>query len=107
MSESDAEVVPELPSTTSIPDDEHHRLFASDRRRRLLDILDTESTVVDLTTAAQALAEHEAVTPTVSVDAVEEIAISLHHTHLPRLADAGVIKYDPESHRIDTCVHSR
>jgi len=30
-----------------------------------------------------------------------DLQIMLHHTYLPLLADAGVIDYEPEEHRIE------
>lgn len=32
-----------------------------------------------------------------SADSEREIATALHHTHLPKLADADLLDYDPES----------
>lgn len=102
MSQSYTEFSQELPSTQSIPDSEYHRLLSSERRRLLLDVLDEQSTVVDLETAAEALAEREAGDGKVASDSIDEIAITLHHTHLPMLADAGVLEYDTASHVIET-----
>jgi hypothetical protein len=34
---------------------------------------------------------------------VERVKISLHHNHLPKMADLGVVEYDPDATRIDSC----
>ncbi|MFC6826614.1 DUF7344 domain-containing protein [Halopelagius fulvigenes] len=31
---------------------------------------------------------------------IEQVEITLHHNHLPKLDDAGVLEYSPEDHRV-------
>ncbi len=74
-----------------------HRLLADERRRTLLDVLGDSTLPVDLTTLAEDLATHD------EDDAatVDELAISLHHRHLPMMDDLGVVDYDTDSRRVE------
>ncbi|KDE59297.1 hypothetical protein EL22_23355 [Halostagnicola sp. A56] len=38
------------------------------------------------------------------VASFETLLLDLHHRHLPMLADAGVLSYDPETKRVDTAI---
>jgi hypothetical protein len=65
------------------------------------------------TTLAYLLARREAVTleelsaqvagqgGTPSEQRVARVSIDLHHVHLPTLADAGIVRYDPESEVVE------
>jgi len=71
-------------------------LLADRRRRQLLaqlaqDGTGTQSTVDEL---ARTLAEKQSKTE--ATHSVEDVKILLHHNHLPKLADAGVVQYDPQ-----------
>ncbi|MFB6184706.1 MAG: hypothetical protein ABEI96_09150 [Haloarculaceae archaeon] len=74
---------------------ERHRLLASDRRRVALDALATLTPPVDLTDLATTVARQESgpVDP-------RRVEITLHHQHLPLLADLGVVAYDPDARRV-------
>lgn len=70
------------------------------RRRRLIDILDSpdaghRTTLYDL---SGRLAAEEG---SVGGEERHEAAIALHHVHLPRLDDAGLVAYDPETKTIE------
>ncbi|MDG5759747.1 hypothetical protein QA600_10380 [Natronococcus sp. A-GB1] len=82
---------------------ERHELLAADRRRVAVSILaeHTEPFGIDELAVAVANREAELETGDEGRPAVERVALTLHHAHLPRLADAGVIEYEPESRRID------
>lgn len=97
--------------------DELLSLLADQRRRDLLyRIAATDVTDVE-TLAAQLAAVHEEVSlDEVSSETQNQVQVDLVHTHLPKLAAAGAIEYDPRSgvircralppklrHLVDTC----
>lgn len=86
--------------TSGLTTSERHELLAAERRRVTLDILAGRVAPVDLVEVAT-----EVVTREDGVDAGEEatkrVTLSLHHIHLPKMADLGVLEYDPDSHRIE------
>lgn len=61
-------------------------LLADDRRRRVVQQLRVESD-----TTLEALAE------SLADDDRERLTTELHHNHLPKMADHGVLEYDPRS----------
>lgn len=67
--------------------DELFSLLAAERRRRALRALSrrSDSTTVEALVATMADGECES-----------EIHTALHHAHLPRLADAGAVEFDPD-----------
>ena len=71
------------------------------RRRALLALwaADGEATLDDVAAATVARAEgvHKG---DVTKDERERAAAALHHNHLPRLADADVVEYDPAEGRV-------
>ncbi|WIV66281.1 DUF7344 domain-containing protein [Natrialbaceae archaeon AArc-T1-2] len=73
-----------------------HSLLADRRRRYLLWILH-ERDAVDVEELSSRIATREAEpTQPNTDDRRQRVEISLHHNHLPRLADHGVIEYDAE-----------
>lgn len=82
------------------PATERHRILASDRRRVVLDVLETRCGPLDLDEVAALVAaeEHDFGNPT--DETVERTAVSLHHVHLPKLEAAGVVRYDADLHQI-------
>lgn len=84
-----------------LTEDDRHRLLAAERRRIALDVLAERTVPVDLETLAAAVAARETDDPDEPTgDAVERVAVTLHHAHLPRMADYGVIDYDRESGQV-------
>lgn len=84
-----------LPPDEQTSSEELHRLLASDRRRCLLSYLSTEaSDPVSRDELIDVIAERERPDPGPATHRVR-VTIDLHHVHLPKLADAGVIEYDP------------
>lgn len=81
---------------------DRHRLLSNDLRRTLLDVLEGRATPVELDDVAAAIVEGEANGGGSASARRENVAIALHHKHLPQMADMGVIDYDPESHSIRT-----
>lgn len=81
--------------TVRLPTDEWHRLLADGRRRDALRELADQELPVELSALAAAVAERR--------DGAEDpagVSVSLHHVHLPKLAQHGVVEYDPESNRV-------
>jgi hypothetical protein len=71
-------------------------LVGNRRRRRLLSLLWEEDgawTVEELATRL-ATAESDAATETPPEERLEAVRIELYHTHLPKLAELGVVEYD-------------
>lgn len=75
-----------------------------DRHRRIvLAILAAEQrrlTVDDLTKTILKY-NHQTTVTEVSGEVLEQVRQSLHHVHLPKLAAAGVVEYDPERHLVE------
>ena len=86
---------------TSLPtESELYDLLSSDTRRQLLDVLADSTAPIGLLELAGAVTGREGVEGS-DGDAVDSVVVGLHHNHLPRLEDAGLIQYDPESNRVE------
>lgn len=74
-------------------------ILANSRRRHLIALLrEHEKTDrIFLDTLSSQLAEYENAVD----EAIIEIAITLHHHHLPKLDEAGFIRYDPSIKMIE------
>jgi len=79
------------------------RAIASERRRLALSVLADASTPIDARTVARRVADREG-TGDVTTDRIREIHVSLHHIHLPALADVGLVAYDSERGIVDDAV---
>ena len=69
--------------------------LANERRRTTLTVLADASTPIDARTVARRVAARET-SGGVATDRIEDVHVSLHHIHLPALADVGLASYDPE-----------
>jgi hypothetical protein len=71
-------------------------VFANARRRAVLKYLRTRDSEVELDELAEAVAADEFGTARDEVpeDRYERVLVSLHHTHLPKLADASIVSVD-------------
>ncbi|WP_415378963.1 hypothetical protein [Halosimplex sp. TS25] len=76
-------------------------LLADGRRRLALAELAERAAPVALGDLAEAVAAREEDDASPPVGAVERVAVSLHHVHLPRVEDHGVIDYDPAANRVE------
>lgn len=81
--------------------DERYDLLTADRRRVALEVLSETGAPVDLDEVATEVAVRERGDDSPPNGVVERIAVSLHHVHLPRMADLGVVDYDTVSNRIE------
>jgi len=79
--------------------DRAFELLSREHRRRVLYyLMDNEGAA-----SIDDIAEHAA---GASDDAADAAAVGLHHTHLPRLADAGVIDYDRDTERVSLAANA-
>jgi hypothetical protein len=101
MSQSSNDRADEQLAATGLSDTERHDLLASDRRRTVLAALDDRATPVELTALAAAVARREADTTGVGEDRLRRVTVALHHVHLPKLDDFGVVAYDPDARRVE------
>jgi hypothetical protein len=85
---------------------ERHRLLSVEQRRFALDVLGQRAPPVDLDYLASAVLCRTDGTGTDNETELRKVRATLHHCHLPLLAEAGVIEYDPEANRVET-VHVR
>lgn len=80
----------ERPSSSDL-----HRLLESPRKRRLLaHLVDRPDVPISVDELVDAVADGERSAPGPETHR-RRVAIALHHVHLPKVADAGVIEYDP------------
>ncbi|WIV65646.1 DUF7344 domain-containing protein [Natrialbaceae archaeon AArc-T1-2] len=71
-------------------------LLSDRRRRRLLSLLsDRRAVRIDEAVAWIAACEAETTLEEVPTETKRRVRVSLVHVHLPKLADAGVVDYDP------------
>lgn len=91
---------------------EYYDILSADHRRAVLrylaSVTESEETELPVTVSVDELAERIAGTlDGESTDRSEsDIRISLHHCHLPKLADSGVIEYDTRRHTVRFEGHS-
>lgn len=100
MSQTTRDYLTAHPSTAELEESERHRLLEVDRRRHALFALGDRRGPIDLDELATAVAEHEAGVDADDADAVATVATTLHHIHLPKMAEAGVVEYDATENRI-------
>jgi hypothetical protein len=81
--------------------DERHDLLAAERRRVVLEALVDREEPVALVDLAEWVAARETDAATPGEDATERVAVSLHHVHLPRMADLNVLDYDAAANRVE------
>ena len=73
------------------PSTDPYDVLADERRRAVLSVLADRDGPVGLSDLARAVAD---LTGDDASDAVDRLRVSLHHQHLPKIADAGLIAYD-------------
>lgn len=94
-----------IPDDATVPtepsENEWFGLLASGRRRAVLEVLIDRSGPADLDDLARAVAVREEACAEPATSAVRSVAISLYHTHLPKLASSGLLEYDTEVGRVE------
>lgn len=102
-SQSSAESVGGQARIAGLTESEHHALLAAKRRRVALDVLRSANAPIDLEDLSTIVATREPETDATDAETVERVAITLHHNHLPKMTDLGIIDYDADSNRIVSC----
>lgn len=69
-------------------------LVANERRARILKILADVERPLSLGALAERVASAEVGAERPSADRIESVEVTLHHIHVPRLEDAGVVDVD-------------
>lgn len=100
MSRNTTEYTSQQGGTANLTESERHTLLSSGRRRRVLDILEGQTTPVQLAALASEVANREAGLDPEDSETVKRVKTTLHHNHLPRMDELGVLAYDPNSHQV-------
>lgn len=95
ISESPAEPRESGARTIELEESARHELLAVRRRRLAIDVLEGRVASLDLDAIAREIAVREDADP--SPETVDRIAIALHHNHLPRLDEYGLVGYEPKA----------
>ena len=101
MSQTDTDLTADHPSMADLTETDRHRLLAAERRRLALSILTEQPVSIDLAELAAEIAAREPGIDAADEEAIERVAITFHHNHLPLLAEKGVINYDLGTQRIE------
>lgn len=109
-------MAPDAVAADDVDEDQLFDALANGRRRQILAVLGDGESSLPLSDLARALARREAGVATdgdgggradhVSVrreheELADQLKITLHHRHLPRLAEAGLVNYDDEAKRVE------
>lgn len=83
--------------------DRWFELLASRRRRYVLHVLGTYEEPITLADLADevAIREYDGPITDISADAVLRIYLSLYHSHVPKLSEAGLVAYDQEADTVE------
>ena len=84
----------------SLSEDDYHRLMAVRRRRTTLAALAELRFPIDLDDIAAAVVKREKDMPDIEETSIDEVAMKLHHIHLPKMDSLCVIDYDPDTNRV-------
>lgn len=101
MSLPQPENTEELIATADLSESERYRLLADKRRRLVLDALVDVGTPSTLTEVATEVAARERAGTERPDSDQSDVRITLHHVHLPLLADLGILNYNAEEHRVE------
>jgi|GEM_PF-924655 len=83
-------------TTRALTETDYHGLLVASRRRYVIDILLDNPRPIELTELATAVAKREDGDKPVS-----QVEAQLHHRHLPKMDEMGVIDYEPTEGRVE------
>ena len=92
----------QFPGKVSDTKEQIFACLANERRQIIVSVLRESHQSLSLEQLGKAAVAREQDENIVEIsdEIVEKTLISLHHTHLPKLADAGLLEYDPEERSI-------
>ncbi|WP_449289388.1 DUF7344 domain-containing protein [Natrinema versiforme] len=78
-------------------------MLSHQRRRAVLDLLLTHDQLLTVSDIRNEIIEKEQDTEITEIpsEQVKQVHISLHHVHIPKLAEEGVISYDPNRNLVE------
>jgi len=100
MSQTITESTDELSSIDRLTETQRHALLRDERRRLLLDVLADRSTPVTLSEVAADVAARADDCDADDDEAVRRLEVALHHTHIPKMEELGVLSYHPQSRHV-------
>ncbi|MBV0926255.1 hypothetical protein KTS45_18775 [Halomicroarcula limicola] len=103
MSQSTPQGTSAYPALEQLSNSEYYEILSSDRRRTTLKVLTEQTTPVELEALAAAVATRENDTDTATEERIKQVAVTLHHLHLPKMDDFGVVEYDANTNRVESC----
>jgi hypothetical protein len=98
MSQTTSQTTDDDRTVIDLTEEERYDLLAAERRRAVLAVLAERGAPTTLDELAAAVATRE----DGETGATDRLAVSLHHVHLPRMDDLGVLDYDPADNRVET-----
>ena len=89
-------------ASTDLSVDDLFDVLSTARRRAVLAVLTGEHSSMDVESLARDVAarERDVAPVTLSESIVEEVHVTLHHVHLPKLDDVGLVDYDPDDRSV-------
>lgn len=100
MSLTPTHLLPDELYASDLTDSEKHELLAAEARRLALEALEGRTNSLELYALAEEIATMDEA-HSVNDETVEQLAIALHHAHLPKMDDLGVLSYDAETNVVD------
>jgi hypothetical protein len=100
MSHTASKLATEYERPDDVTESDWFRLLSAERRRELLDVFDDRRGPFELDTLAAEIATRDAELDAADDAVLTRVASSLHHVHLPKFHDAGVVEYDACARRI-------
>lgn len=96
-------IATDLPDTqaqrTELTESERYRVLADERRRLVLDILDSRAGSLGLDDLADIVVDRSDGQQNTRPE-TKRVRVSLHHKHLPLLDHHGLVDYDGETRRV-------
>jgi DNA-binding transcriptional ArsR family regulator len=85
----------------SIDESEVFHILGNDRRREIISSIADRSEAVAVSELASEIARGEQSDADPTKDLYKSVYVSLQQTHLPKLSEDGIIRYDPDTNRVE------